>query len=134
MAKVTMKSKILDFVESMGTARFTEIQRFIVDHNKGEGTYDAARRSGTTWGTKVVYPPLCEFSESDQIKIAANGGKIPKMYESVVVRANPYRGYYSVNLSPGGKSCWGYRKPGYLMVGAERLEKGKDGLYRTIRG
>jgi hypothetical protein len=131
MAKVTMKSKILDFVESQGAARFTDIQRFIVDHNKGEGTYDAARRSSTTWGTKVVTPPACEFSESE---IAANGGKVPKMYESVVVRTNPYRGYYSVNLSVGGQGGFGYNKTGYIMVGAERLEKGKDGLYRTIRG
>jgi hypothetical protein len=100
MAKVTMKSKILDFVESQGAARFTDIQRFIVDHNKGEGTYDAAKGTDTTWGRKC----------------------------------NPYRGYYSVNLSVGGQGGWGYNKPGYIMVGAERLEKGADGLYRTIRG
>lgn len=100
-----MKSKILDFVESMGAARFTEIQRFIVDHNRGEGTYDAARGTDKTWGP------------NDRNR-----------------KCNPYRGYYSVNLSTGGGRRWGMSKPGYLMVGIERLEKGADGLYRTIRG
>jgi hypothetical protein len=40
MQKVTMKEKVLQYVESKGEASFTEIQRFIVDTNYGAGTYD----------------------------------------------------------------------------------------------
>ena len=40
-----MKERILQFVESKGSARFTEIQRFIVDLRYGQGTYDAASKS-----------------------------------------------------------------------------------------
>lgn len=37
---MSMKELVLRFVESKGTATFKEIQRFVVDHNYGEGTYD----------------------------------------------------------------------------------------------
>jgi hypothetical protein len=47
--KITMKEKVLQFVESKGTARFTDIQRFIVDTKFGEGTYDSAARTDSTW-------------------------------------------------------------------------------------
>ncbi len=46
MEKITMKEKVLRFVESKGTARFTEIQKFIVNTNYGEGTYDAGAKYG----------------------------------------------------------------------------------------
>lgn len=36
----SMKELVLRFVESMGTATFTDIQRFVVDHNYGKGTYN----------------------------------------------------------------------------------------------
>ena len=42
--KITMKAKVLDFVESKGTARYTDIVRFIVDTKFGEGTYDKSIR------------------------------------------------------------------------------------------
>lgn len=35
-----MKEKVLRFVETKGTAKFAEIQKFIVDSKFGEGTYD----------------------------------------------------------------------------------------------
>ena len=40
MAKETMKSHVLNFVQSQGSARYTDIIRFIVDRKFGEGTYD----------------------------------------------------------------------------------------------
>ena len=39
MEKITMKEQVLRFVEAKGSARFTEIQEFIVDTNYGKGTY-----------------------------------------------------------------------------------------------
>ena len=49
MRKVTMKEQVLQFVESKGSARFTEIQKFIVNSNFGEGTYEAAAGTRFTW-------------------------------------------------------------------------------------
>ncbi len=46
MEKITMKEKVLRFVESKGTARFTEIQKFIVDTKFGEGTYSRGYENG----------------------------------------------------------------------------------------
>jgi hypothetical protein len=52
--RLTMKEKVLRFVELHEAASFTMIQRFIVDTKFGAGTYDAARhpehvyRNGTT--------------------------------------------------------------------------------------
>ncbi len=43
MAKETMKSRVLNFVESQGSARYTDIIRFIVDYKFGPGTYDNTR-------------------------------------------------------------------------------------------
>ncbi len=45
MAKITVKEQVLQFVESKGSARFTDIQRFIVDLRYGQGTYDAAAKT-----------------------------------------------------------------------------------------
>ena len=36
---ISFKETVLQFVESKGTARFTEIQEFAVDFRLGEGTY-----------------------------------------------------------------------------------------------
>ena len=47
--KLTMKEKILRFVEERGTARFTDIQRFIVDERSGPGTYDSGKRLETVY-------------------------------------------------------------------------------------
>ena len=43
MKKITMKEKVLRFVELHEVASFTMIQRFIVDTKYGAGTYDKAR-------------------------------------------------------------------------------------------
>jgi hypothetical protein len=43
MAKETMKSRVLNFVESQGSARYTDIIRFIVDYKFGPGAYDNTR-------------------------------------------------------------------------------------------
>jgi len=51
MAKLTMKEKVLQFVESQGSARFSEIQRFIVDSKFGEGAYDNTK----DWSGKKRY-------------------------------------------------------------------------------
>jgi len=51
--KVTMKGKVLQFVESKGSARFTDIQKFIVDTNYGPGSYDAVRRVEKAWNYKT---------------------------------------------------------------------------------
>jgi hypothetical protein len=46
MAKVTMKEKVLQFVEKKGSASFTEIQEFIVDEKFGKGTYRDGYENG----------------------------------------------------------------------------------------
>lgn len=48
---LTIKEKVLRFVESKGTARFTDIQEFIVDMKHGEGTY----KSGVEKVTEKVW-------------------------------------------------------------------------------
>ena len=42
--RLTMKEKVLRFVELHEAASFTMIQRFIVDTKFGAGTYDTARQ------------------------------------------------------------------------------------------
>jgi len=46
MSKLTMKAKVLNFVESKGTARYMEIVKFIVDTKFGSGTYETGRKIG----------------------------------------------------------------------------------------
>ncbi len=41
-----MKEQVLRYVESKGSARFTDIQKFIVDTKFGEGTYEAGAKYG----------------------------------------------------------------------------------------
>ena len=67
-AKVTMKEKVLQFVESRGSARFTDIQKFIVETNYGTGSYEAGRQLEKTWNYKT------------------------KEYSNAI--RNSYRGYY----------------------------------------
>jgi hypothetical protein len=48
--QLTIKEQVLRFVESKGSATFTECQRFIVDSKYGEGTYDSgATPTGNRW-------------------------------------------------------------------------------------
>jgi hypothetical protein len=104
----TVKSRVLDFVEKKGGAKYTEIQEFIVDQKYGSGTYAAAAGTDTTWTSGL------------------NGSKTKK--------CNPYRGYYSCALQKGSNRYpWSKRESGYFLVGKERLEKRKDGLYIVIR-
>lgn len=114
MEKQTMKARVLDFVESKGAARFTEIQEFIVDQNFGEGTYKAAAKKDLTWET-VKNKETCEW-EYRKTKLA-----------------NPYRGYYSAAFyTASNRYAWSQRK-GYFLTGSKYLVKGEDGLYRVIR-
>ena len=106
--KQTIKSKVLDFVESMGSARYTDIIRFVVDHKHGEGTFDKAAGTDRTWKGN-----------------------------SRTVKCNPYRGHYSGAFRKpyrrwiDGKMVY----PGYFLhdVGYGKLEKQEDGSYKTIR-
>lgn len=80
MKKVTIKEQILQFVESKGSARYTEIQRFIVDRKFGEGTYDNGNQVRDTW----VWNKKLQRGEMRPRKLNSN------------------RGYYSTNLAPHG--------------------------------
>jgi len=42
--KLTVKEAMLQFVESKGSATFTEIQRFLVERKYGEGSYNRDHR------------------------------------------------------------------------------------------
>ena len=118
MAKLTKREQILQFVESQGTATFTQIQRFIVDLNYGAGTYDKDAKTGfrSVWNGK-------------------NGAES----RFRAVPANPWRGYYcssfcggySVRRTVDGlKRVW--RQPS-LLSGKDRLvSEGK--LYKAVRG
>lgn len=102
MTKLTLKEKVLRFVEERGSARFTDIQRFIVDNNLGQGTYDGAKRIEKVW---------------------VNGE-----YRDRLV--NPYRGYHSCSFYNGGRwSRTGYflTGPDYLVKG----ENGRYRVVRT---
>lgn len=70
MKTITMKEQVLQFVESRGTATYTEIIQFIVDTKFGKDTFSNAKGTDQTWGR--------------------NGNKVP---------ANPYRGYFASALS-----------------------------------
>jgi hypothetical protein len=70
--KITKKELALRFVESKGTARFVEIQEFIVDHNYGTGTYKKG------WYLDVIY------------RDDPHGRRLP-----TAGFVNPNRGYYA---------------------------------------
>ena len=70
MKKITMKEQVLQFVQSRGTATYTEIIQFIVDTKFGKDTFSNAKGTDQIW--------------------RSNGNKVP---------ANPYRGYFAGALS-----------------------------------
>ena len=108
----SMKSKVLKFVEKLGSATFTQIQEFIVDTKFGKGTYQNAK------GTDVSY----------RYKLDEKGNM-----ETYTTRTNPYRGYYCGAFSQSIPNFLKPSEPGYFLRGDNRLEKGEDGKYRVIR-
>lgn len=108
MEKITVKERVLRFVETKGTARFVEIQEFIVDTKYGKGTYAN--------GYKL---------EQDWVKDKATGNYLP-----VMRRKNTNRGYFS---SAFRKSAGRFIPQGYFLKGANRLVKTADGSYTTVR-
>jgi len=114
MEKITMKEKVLRFVESKGTATFTEIQKFIFDTKYGEGTYNNGRRLRETY----IYN-----KKTDQ-------------HDKKTRMENTNRGYYSGAFSKGYfyESTKTYNHGGYFLRGNNRLEKTEGGTYITIRG
>jgi len=111
MDKFTMKEQVLQFVESQGSASYTEIQKFIVDTKYGAGTYGSRPVEIRVWN--------CETQ--------TQATKTRMM--------NPYRGYYASAFSAGRYSKhtnrWIYG--GYFLRSSNRLVKGDDGKYSTIR-
>jgi hypothetical protein len=73
--KISMKEKVLIFVESKGLASYTEIIKFVVDTKFGDGTYDSGKDKDTTnyWD-----------NNSNTLKSS---------------KANIWRGYYSGAMS-----------------------------------
>ena len=112
--KITMKEKVLQFVEQKGEARFTDIQCFIVDTNYGVGTYLAGYKEVDDWVLN----------------------RETKEYQKCRRRKNVNRGYYCGAFSAGYfsrvKRTWDHG--GYFMRGDNRLEKNPEtGKYRVIR-
>ena len=113
MEKLTMKEKVLRFVESKGTARFTDIQEFIYDTNYGEGAYKK--------GYKIVDDYVWNTEAQKHLPVKR--------------KKNVNRGYYSSALRMVSTSSYTKQTPvGYFMRGDNRLEKLENGLYKTIRG
>ena len=104
MGKVTMKEQVLQFVESKGSAKFTEIQKFIVDTKFGKGTYGSRLVMDSVWNKKT------QTRESKQRMM------------------NPYRGYYSAAFT-----LCNSMPVGYFLKGANRLVKMENGKYCVIR-
>jgi len=103
--RVTMKEKVLRFVESKNACRFVDIQEFIVDTNYSTGTYRRSRRPTSVY-----------------VKVQKRGQDCRWVERTVM--ANPYRGYYCTAFSgliP------------YFLIGTDYLEKGEDGLWRAVR-
>ncbi len=109
MAKETMKSHVLNFVQSQGSARYTDIIRFIVDRKFGKGTYE--------WHNSHSYRQVPVWSSKKN------------EWSLGTVNANKYRGYYASAMTRGGM----YHPQGYFLTGPDRLVKGADGLYRVER-
>ena len=110
--KITMKEKVLQYVESRGSATFTQIQRFIVDTKFGEGTYN----------------------QGHELEDAYVFSKKTYKYERQPVMKNRYRGYYCAAFSVGYRYADGtYNPNGYFLRGSDRLVKnGKQ--YSVVRG
>ena len=103
MAKMTMKSRVLDFVQSKGSARHTDIVRFIVDFKLGEGTYD--NTYDVDWNGVPVLPRRKSY----------------RGHYSSAFLTGRRTGRYSTG------------RVGYFLCGPDRLVKGTDGLYQVIR-
>jgi hypothetical protein len=109
--KQTKKEQVLQFVESQGSASYTEIQRFIVDLKFGAGTYGSRMVNDYIWNKET------------------------KSYEKGLVKKNPYRGYYSAAFSSGrfSKTTKRWVYGGYFLRGNSRLVKQDDGKYSVVR-
>jgi hypothetical protein len=99
-----MKERVLQFVESKGSASYTDIIRFIVDYRNGNGTYDASNHSRVT--IKRMY------------------NKDGVIYATKIVGRNPYRGTYSGAFSGNTP---------YFLRSKNRLQKISNGKYIVIR-
>lgn len=110
--KITMKEKVLQYVESRGSATFTQIQRFIIDTKFGESTYDQGYQIEDTY----IYDKKTGKGELQPTK------------------RNRYRGYYCAAFSVGYRYADGtYNPNGYFLRGSDRLVKnGKQ--YSVVRG
>ncbi len=111
MAKQTMKAKVLDFVESQGEARYTDIIKFIITEKFGPDAWENGFRMERHW----------KFVKGEGYKPAG------------MRRKNTNRGYYSgafIKGTPRNGYNWGYflRDAGYGF-----LEKQENGLYKTLR-
>ena len=108
MKKETMKAKVLDFVESKGEARYTDIIKFIVTEKFGP---DA-------WDNGFQMEPHYED---------VNG----RWIQTGMRRKNTNRGYFAGALTKGGR----WTPKGYFLrdAGYGMLEKQENGLYKTIR-
>ena len=113
MRKITMKEQVLQFVETKGSARFTDIQKFIMDTNFGEGTYAS--------GYKIVKDHKWDSESSKWVE--------------VMVKRNTNRGYFCGAFSSGyySKTLKKYQSGGYFLRGENRLVKNSDGKYSVIR-
>jgi len=102
--KTTLKEKVLQFVEQRGSARFTDIQRFIVEMKFGKGAYDR-RVPKRVW----------------------NGSEyVTKGTE------NPYRGYHCASFTTGSrwtKTGYFLTGPDFLVKG----EDGRYTVVRTTK-
>lgn len=109
--KITMKEQVLQFVETKGSASFTDIQKFIVDTKFGSGTYGSRMINDWVWNKET------------------------KSYEKKLVLKNPYRGYYCAAFSIGyyNRRERKYLPGGYFLRGANRLAKQENGKYSVIR-
>jgi hypothetical protein len=111
----TIKQHVMEFVESKGSARYMEIIEFIVDHNHGEGTYQAS----------YVDDSIYEFQPETR--------KVVKLEKTI--RRNSQRGYYSGAFrkpytTRDGKTYY----PGHFYndTGYGKLEKHPDGSYIVV--
>lgn len=98
-----MKEQVLRFVESRGTARYSEIQRFIVDTKFGDGTYESGYRMEDHYA----------------------GTNPDGSWKYVQRRKNSYRGYYAAAFS--------ISNGGYFLKGPHQLKKTTDGSYKVVR-
>ena len=107
--KITMKEKVLCFVEAQTEATFTEIQRFIFDTRRGKGSYDAGYQMEKAYDYAT------------------------KTY--VDRKRNANRGYYCGAFSTGyfNVKQQKYNTKGYFLRGNDCLVKTSNGKYSAVR-